>query len=64
MNGHHDHGNSYKEKHLIELACRFRGLVHCHHGGKHDCKQAEMMLEEVENSTSGSAGSRKSDTGL
>jgi hypothetical protein len=30
---HHDHGNSYKEKHLIRAGFQFRGLVHYHHGG-------------------------------
>ena len=30
----HDQSNSYKEKHLIEVAAySFRGLVHYHHGG-------------------------------
>jgi hypothetical protein len=32
---HHDHSNSYKGKYFIEAALQFRGLVHCHHGGKH-----------------------------
>ena len=27
------------------LAYSFRGLVHCHHGKKHDSMQADMMLE-------------------
>ena len=29
---HHDHGNFYKGKHLIRVACTFRDLVHYHHG--------------------------------
>jgi hypothetical protein len=24
----------------------FRGSVHCHHGGKHDIVQADLVLEE------------------
>ena len=31
----HDHGNSYKGKHLIEAGLQFGGLVHYHHCGKH-----------------------------
>ena len=40
---HHDHGNSYKEKHLIVAGLQFRDLVPCHHGearwhtGRHKC---------------------------
>jgi hypothetical protein len=33
---HHDHSNSYKEKHLIRAGLQFRGLVHYHLGGDHD----------------------------
>ena len=28
------------------LADSFRGLVHYHHGGKHDSIQADMVLEK------------------
>ena len=31
---HHDRGNSYKGKHLLEVATWFRGSVHYRHGGK------------------------------
>jgi hypothetical protein len=30
----------------LELAYRFRGLVHYYHGGKHSGLQADMMLEK------------------
>jgi hypothetical protein len=29
------------------LAYSFRGSVHCHHDGKHDSVQADMVLEEL-----------------
>ena len=29
------------------LAYGFRGLVHCHHGEKHGCVQADMVVEEL-----------------
>ena len=35
MKRHHDHGNSYKGKHLIGAGLQFRSLVCCHHGKKH-----------------------------
>ena len=41
---HHDHGSSYKGKHLSVVACNFRGLVHYRHGGKHGDMQANMAL--------------------
>lgn len=35
-----DHSNSYKGKHLIEVAAyHSRGLVHYHHGREHDSRQ-------------------------
>ena len=43
---YHDHGNSYKEKHLIGAVLQFRGSVHYHHGGKHGSMQADMVLEK------------------
>ena len=43
---HHDHGNSYKGKHLIGAGLQLRDLVHCHHGGKHGGMQADMGLEK------------------
>ena len=33
-------------KHLIGAGLQFRGLVHCHHGGKHGSVQAGMVLEK------------------
>jgi hypothetical protein len=42
---HHDHGNSYKNKHVIGNYS-FRVLVHYHHGGKHGSMQADMVLEK------------------
>jgi len=41
---HHDHGNSYKKKHLIEAGLWFRGLVHRHHGREHGGTSADMVL--------------------
>ena len=46
MKKHHDHGNSYKGKHLIGAGLQFRDLVHYHHGGKHGSMQADMVLEK------------------
>ena len=47
MKRHHDHGNSYlKETISLRLAYRFRDLVHYLHGRKHDCMQADMVLEK------------------
>jgi hypothetical protein len=51
---HYDHGNSYKGKHLIEAGLQFRGIIHCHHGGKHG------GLQVAESSISGSVYSRRS----
>ena len=42
----HDDSKSYKRKHLIRAGLQFRGLVHHHHGGKHDSMQADMVLEK------------------
>ena len=42
---HQDPGNSYKGKHLIGLAYRFRGSIHYHHGRDHGGMQADMVLE-------------------
>lgn len=42
---YHDHGNSYKGKHLIRAGLQFRGLVHDCHGGKHGSVQADIVLE-------------------
>ena len=42
---HHDHDNSYKVKHLIEvMAYSFKGLVHFHHSEEHGGVQADMVL--------------------
>ena len=42
----HDHGNSYKGKHVIGASLEFRGLVYYHHGWKHGgADQADMVLE-------------------
>ena len=35
-----------KENIELGLAYSFRGLVHYHHGGKHGCMQADMVLEK------------------
>jgi hypothetical protein len=43
---HHNHSNSYKEKHLFGLAYSFRDSVHYCHGKKHGGMQADMMLEK------------------
>ena len=43
---HHDHGNSYKGKHLTGAGLEFRGLVHDHHVRKHNSMQADMGLEK------------------
>jgi hypothetical protein len=42
---HHDHGNSYKGKHLIGAGLLLKGLVHYQHGRKHGAVQADMVLE-------------------
>ena len=43
---HHDHGDSYKGNHLIEVvAYSFRGSVHYHHGREHGGMQADVVLE-------------------
>jgi hypothetical protein len=59
-----DHGNSYKEKHLTMAGLQLRGLVHCHHGGKHVGGHAGRhgAGEGAESSTSGLVGSRKRET--
>ena len=46
MKRHHDHGKSYKEKHLIGAGLQFRGAVHYQHGRKHGSVQADMVLEK------------------
>jgi hypothetical protein len=43
---HHDHSRFYKGKHLTGLVYDFRGLVHCHYGREHECKEADMVLEK------------------
>lgn len=35
-----------KESISLELAYSFRGLVHCHYGGKHGGVQTDMVLEK------------------
>lgn len=37
-----------KETIYVGLAYNFRRLVQCHHGGAHDCIQANMILEKLE----------------
>ena len=45
VKGHHEHGNSYKVKHLIEsVAYSFKSLAHCHHGREHGSVQANMAM--------------------
>jgi hypothetical protein len=55
---HRDHGNSYKDKHLIRAGLQFRGVTHHHHGKKHGSMQADMELEK-ELEASGWSGSKK-----
>ena len=45
MKRYHDHGSSYKGKHLIGVAYISRGLVHYHHSG-HGSMQTDMVLEK------------------
>jgi len=52
---HHDHGNCYKGKHLIEAGLRFRGIVH-YHDEKHGSLQTDMVLEKELSFTSCSTG--------
>lgn len=42
---HHDHSNSYNEKHLTEACLQFTNSVHHGHVSKHDYIQAIMVLE-------------------
>ena len=56
----HDHGNSYKEKHLIGAGLQLRGLVSLssqHEAWQHSGRQDGE--EVAENSTSRSAGSNE-----
>ena len=55
----HSHSNSFKGKHWIGLAYRFRGLVHYCHGRKHGGMQADIAREGAESSTSELEGRRK-----
>lgn len=50
----------------LELAYRCRGLVHDHHGRKHDHLQADMVLEKEqrESSSSGLASSMKGEPAI
>ena len=44
---HHDHGISYKGRHIIVVALLwFRDLVHYHHGGKQGSMQADRVLDK------------------
>ena len=43
---YHDHGNSYKRKHLIRAAYSFRGLIYYHPGKKHGGMQVDLVLEK------------------
>ena len=52
---HHDYSNCYKWKHLTGAASR--GLIHCHHGGKHDGMKGGMCWRVAVSLTSQSAGS-------
>jgi hypothetical protein len=42
---YHDHGNSYKEKHLIGDGLQFQRFSY-HHGKKHGKVQADLVLEK------------------
>ena len=41
---YYDQSKSYKEKHYLGLAYRFRGLVSYSDGRKHGSMQADMVL--------------------
>ena len=59
MKGHPDHGNSYKRKHLIELALQFQRFSPLSSWrGKTACRQL-WCWEGTESSTSWSEGNRK-----
>jgi hypothetical protein len=45
MKRHHDHGNTYKRKHLIGASLQFSGLVHYHHDREHGSKQVDIVLK-------------------
>lgn len=40
---YHNHSMSYQGSILLVIAYSFRGLIHRHHGGKHDLMQAGMV---------------------
>ena len=44
---HYEHGNFYKENHLIGTGLQFRGLLHYCHGGKHGGLQGDLVPEEL-----------------
>ena len=44
MKRHHDHKNSYDEKHFIGAGFQSKGYVHHCHGRKHGSMQADMVL--------------------
>jgi hypothetical protein len=48
MKRHHDSYKAtlIKENIYLGLAYRFRGSVHCHHGGNHGIMEADLVLEE------------------
>lgn len=60
MKRHYDYGSCYVRKHFIGAWLAFRGLVHCHHGGKHNSLQVDMV-RVVESYTFRSVVSRKRD---
>lgn len=47
-------------RHLVDAGLQFRGLGHCHRGGKHwQYTSRHGPREEAESSTSGSVDNRK-----
>ena len=43
---HHDHGHSYKGKHLIRAGLQFRVVAYYCHGRKHGSMPADLVLEK------------------
>lgn len=46
---HYDHIKYYKVKHLIKAGFQIRGLVHYHHGRKHDIASVTYILQQEHN---------------
>ena len=59
MKRHHDHGNSYKGKHLIRAGLPFRGLIHSRHCGKQWQQTGGYVEAATKSSVYGSEDSLK-----